>query len=375
MSNPEQKDRRLAVRVGIFVAITLLLAGIVILLIGQEQGIFQKSVNFHGAFENVDGLKLDSPVRLGGLDVGRVSGITFAPDLGDKRIRVQMDIGQKFGERVRADSVARVTGRGVLGDKAIDISLGSAEAARIPNGGEIPTGSSGDISSLLKASGEIVDNAVVISRDLRQVVAGYSDPKIRDDIASTIASVSAIANEIRTGQGTFHALVYDPKTTQEFKVLLTRIASTATRLDGAVGQAETFLKDAREGNGAIHALIYDKKGAQLVTELGAAAGEVAGLIRDAKASKNGAVHQLVYGDSKELFSNLGGAAADLKAVTGKIRSGDGTVGGLINDPTVYESLREILGNIKRNRILRALVRLSISNGENLEAVGQPDAKK
>jgi phospholipid/cholesterol/gamma-HCH transport system substrate-binding protein len=228
---------------------------------------------------------------------------------------------------------------------------------------------------VIRASGEIVDNALAISRDLRQAVAGYSDPKIRENLASFIASVAAIASEVRSGQGTLHALVYDPKTTQEFKTLMVRISNVASRLDGAVTEVETFLHEARESNGAIHALVYDKKGAQLVTELGAAAGELAGLIHDAKTSKNGAVHQLVYGDAQGLFANLGGAAADLKVVTSKIRSGEGTVGGLINDPTVYESLREILGNIKRNRILRALVRMSISNGENLEDVGKPEAKK
>ena len=68
-------------------------------------------------------------MRLGGLGVGKVSKISFAPDLGDKRIIVTMEISNRFQERIRDDSVARVTGRGVLGDKAIDISLGSPDEA------------------------------------------------------------------------------------------------------------------------------------------------------------------------------------------------------------------------------------------------------
>ena len=53
------------------------------------------------------------------------------------------------------------------------------------------------------------------------------------------------------------------------------------------------------------------------------------------------------------------------------RSGEGTLGAVINDPTVYEDLKEVLGNVKRNRVLRELVRYSISNNENLDAVGKP----
>jgi phospholipase C len=44
---------------------------------------------------------------------------------------------------------------------------------------------------------------------------------------------------------------------------------------------------------------------------------------------------------------------------------------VINDPTVYEDIKEILGNVKRNRVLRELVRYSISNNENLDTVGKP----
>jgi phospholipid/cholesterol/gamma-HCH transport system substrate-binding protein len=79
---------------------------------------------------------------------------------------------------------------------------------------------------------------------------------------------------------------------------------------------------------------------------------------------------LVYGDSASLIQDLAASAADLKAVMGKVRSGEGSLGALISDPTVYEELKEILGNIKRNRLLRGLVRLSINNDEDFEKLGE-----
>jgi len=42
----------------------------------------------------------------------------FEQDLGDKAaILVTMEVAEEFGARIRKDSVARVTGRGVLGDQ------------------------------------------------------------------------------------------------------------------------------------------------------------------------------------------------------------------------------------------------------------------
>ena len=135
--SPAERDRRIVIRAGLFVGLGLLLAGLVIFLIGKERNLFDKQVVYFGAFENVDGLVLGAPVRLGGLQVGRVTKISFAPDLGDKRIMVTMEVATQFRDRIRRDSVARVTGRGVLGDKAVDISLGSPEAEAIAGGGEI----------------------------------------------------------------------------------------------------------------------------------------------------------------------------------------------------------------------------------------------
>jgi len=373
--SPSKRERRLVVRAGLFVAGGLALAGIVIFLIGKEGRLFDRQVSYRSGFENVEGLNIDSPVRLGGLSVGRVSAITFSPNLGDKRIQVQLQISARFKERIRADSVASIGSRGVLGDKTVEISLGSAEAAPIEPGGEIRSGASGDLTSLLRAGGEVMDNVLAMSRDLRLAVGAYSQPEIRKDVSALIRSAREIFEEIHSGEGALHALVYDKKTGQELTAFLAAAAGSARRLDKAMERVDALLNEAQSGSGAVHALFYDKKGGQAINELGAAAGELAILLRDSRQSPNGAVHQLVYGDARNLLSDLGSAAADIKSITGKVSSGEGTLGALINDPTVYEDLRTILGNVKRNRILRALVRFSISNGENLDQVGKVEEKK
>ena len=48
--------------------------------------------------------------------------------------------------------------------------------------------------------------------------------------------------------------------------------------------------------------------------------------------------------------------ANLKAITEKINDGEGTVGALIADPTVYERLVTILDGAQRSFLLRGLLR-------------------
>ncbi|MFN0064207.1 MAG: MlaD family protein [Myxococcaceae bacterium] len=371
---PTHREKRLVVRAGIFVAIALLLAALVVLFIGRERRYFDRQVMYRAAFENVEGLKKDSPVWLGGLEVGRVSNIRFAEDLGDQRIEVQIELSRQYSDRVRQDSIARLASRGVLGDRAIDVSLGTPESPPIPVGGFIAIGSSGDLSSLMKAAGRVVDDATAITGTLRTAVAAYGDPKLARDVAGAVASLRQVLDGVATGEGALNALVFDPRTGSEVRTLVSNAQKAARSVDSAVTHLDGILEEVHQGRGGAHALIYEREGAQAVADIGQAAAELATILKGARQSKDGAVYQLVYGDAREMFADLGAAAADLRKVTHTIASGKGSIGALINDPTLYDDLKQVLGNVKRNRVLRALVRMSITNQEDLGQIGQTAGK-
>ncbi len=370
-----QRERRLIVRAGLFVGLALILFGFVVLLIGKENRLFDRQVRYHAFFENVEGLKRDSPVWLGGLEVGRVVSISFSPDLGDKKIDVVIEMSKTYAPRVRTDCVARVGGRGVLGDKAIDISLGTSEGDPIPVNGAIPSGSSGDLASLLKSGGALMDNLLVTSENVRKLTDVFADPEVAKNLTASLASVRSILGGIERGNGALHALVYDQKGAAEVHRLLVKAADASTQAEGALEQVSRVLEGARTGDGALHALLYDPKAGKAVGQLGDAAGEIATLLHDARTTENGAVYQLVYGDARNLFQNLGAMSEDLRVISGKIRAGEGTLGALVVDPSVYDDLRTVLGNVKRNKVLQELVRITVSNKGGLEQAGRPPDRK
>lgn len=53
--------------------------------------------------------------------------------------------------------------------------------------------------------------------------------------------------------------------------------------------------------------------------------------------------------------------AAISSILEKIDNGSGTVGALINDPSLYDDLKSLLGGANRNRIIRNLVRETINN--------------
>jgi len=376
MSNPFERERSLIWKAGIFVGIGLLLAGLVVFLLGQERGIFSDKISYRTAFVSVDGLQLDSPVRLGGLTVGRVKKIEFSSNLSDARILIEIEVQKTYSERIREDSEVRISSRGVLGDKAIDISVGSPDKPIAKHNAFLEAKSSGDVVALMNRAGEIVDNVVNITRGVKDGVDIYADPEFAKNVTEVVESLRAVFSGIQSGPGILHTLVFDKRFDEEAQRLMQNLASSAVKLDKALEGAEALISEIHKGEGLTGALIRDKKTTLAFQSLGDAASELALVVKTARENSDGAVHRLLYGESAHLINDLASSAEDLKAIIGKVRSGEGSLGAIINDPTVYEDLKEILGNIKRNRLLRGLVRLSISNEEDFEKLGKtaPDKK-
>jgi phospholipid/cholesterol/gamma-HCH transport system substrate-binding protein len=364
-------ERKRAIRVGLFVAMALGLTGIIVFLIGQETGLFQRHVTFRTYFENVEGLTTESPVWLGGLDVGRVERVSFPDRVGETRLEVRLRVNARHAERVRRDSVARLSSMGVLGDKAVDISIGSLEEPPVPPGGEVPSVPGADLSSLMRSAAQVMEDSVAVSHALRQAVEAYTDPGMTEDVRASVRSLRALLEAVETGDGVLHALIYDKEAGQRVRVLLANASRAALRVDTSLEHVEALLREVRTGKGTAHALIYERDGARALRELGAAAGQLAGLLEEARRNPDGVVHQLVYGDSGNILADLGSAARSLREVMSTVERGEGSLGALIQDPTVYENLSAVLGNVKRNRVLRSLVRFAITNREDLDKVGEP----
>jgi phospholipid/cholesterol/gamma-HCH transport system substrate-binding protein len=92
----------------------------------------------------------------------------------------------------------------------------------------------------------------------------------------------------------------------------------------------------RGGKGLLHAILYDPAGGELVNNLSVASGSAGDLMKD-----------------------LSSTVKSIDNIVKKVERGEGTLGGIVNDPTVYEDLKVILGGAKRSTIIKALVRYTI----------------
>lgn len=361
------------VKVGAFVAAGLLVAGLVVFLIGDERRAFTKKDRYYAVFSDVQGLTRGSPVRMGGVDVGQVQSVAYGEDPRDSRLRVTMDIVRSEARRIRTDSVATIGNKGLLGDKMVVIKVGSADKPPILAGGTIQSEPPMDLSVLTDRLAVISEKAETVMSNLQKTTDTLADPVVRDDLRRTVHSISNIVESVDKGDGYIGRLFHDAAEARRISHSVANLERASGELDGILNGVNSTVARVNHGPGFAHDVVYGEGPTQAIDQIGRAAGELATTLEGIRTG-NGLAKSVIYGDdaTQQLVSDLNKIAASAREIMDGIRAGKGTIGALMVDPSVYEDVKLLLGNVERNKALRALVRYSIQRDEKIQPVEVKD---
>lgn len=346
-------------RAGIALLVGLAAVLLVMVLLGKSRSLFVSKVRLHTSFANISGLVVGAPVRLAGVDVGFVQAIRFNPDLRVKDVHVVLSLQGRYLERVREDSVARLSSKGLLGDMIINISVGSAELPALRDGATIKAEESKGLTEVAESVQQALAEVQQLAGDLDKRVKAVLSDEVSRDLGRAARSSANLIEKIEKGDGVLHALIYQPSLARDATLLLAAGRSSAERLNGALLRVDHVLAALESGQGTLHALIYGGGGGQLLADVQQAVHEISAVVTEVR-SGDGLLHGLVYDeDAAQLVKDLSVASRVVRTLAEETQQGKGTVGGLLKDPTVYEDLKTTLGNVTRNRFLKALIRFTI----------------
>jgi phospholipid/cholesterol/gamma-HCH transport system substrate-binding protein len=254
--------------------------------------------------------------------------------------------------------------KGLRGDKALDISPGDIHLPEVGAGEWLPGSTTDELANLQQTATNVANQISQVTARLESATRPLQDnPALANDILGIAHDMHAISTQIASGPGTAGRLLRDPHMADEVEQTLASTRNTLRNVDHATGQVEGMMHDARTGQGLIHALIYDPDGAHAVSSMGHAADELASITRDIRTG-NGGMHQIIYGnDSAQALANLNQATASARDILRDVQRGRGTIGALLVDPSLYDDVKSLVGNLQRNEILRSLVRYSIHASE------------
>lgn len=357
------------IKVGGFVLVGMFIVAALIFVIGQERNMFEKKTAFRTVFSDVEGLRRGSTVRMGGLDIGAVTEVSYAENPRDSRIYVAFEVVASEARRIRTDSVARIEGKGLLGDKMIVVTVGSPEKPPVEPGGLVQSEPTKDFMDAFERVAQISAKAEQVMDNLSHTTGALADQEFTNDLRQTMHSISNIMRSVDEGRGYVGKLVNDPAEAARISKLVDHLESSSAQLDRTLAQVNAVVARVQTGPGFLHDVIYEQGPTKAIEQLGGAADEVRLTLKGVREG-NGLAHSVIYGDERSgaMAQNLNDMTYDLKQIVADVRAGKGTIGALLVDPSVYEDLKMLLGNVERNKTLRALVRYSINRDEKAPSV-------
>ena len=306
-----ERERRLSLAVGAFFILALLGFAVIVASLSTRTGVWQQHYELLARFGDVQGLIASAEVRLAGMRVGRVKRVTF--DVADPErpgLLVVMQIDESVQERIRTDSTASIGAAGLLGDRVIDISLGTSKGEVLEAGAEIQSVDPLDINVTIDKGARALDNVATLASNLNDLVEEFDRDSGGKRLAESVGAVGELIAEVREGEGLLHTLIYEPYD-----------GSALGNLEGSLAAMNEIFDEIATGDGLMHSLIYDD-----VTE-------------------------------QEVIVKGLEAVARLNSILAKVDRGEGTLGLILNDPTLYEELKLLVGGANRSGVIRTMIRL------------------
>lgn len=281
------------VKIGIAIVVALLI-GFVGFRIMRDVPIFKLGTMIYATYDKVDGLTTGSPIIISGIKIGSVRGMEILPN---DSVRVALNINIIDG--VPKGSVAYIRATDLLGSKAVIIQR-TTHPEFIPADGHMQgMYDEGTFAGMADVGKDIGQNVTSSTESLKSVLAQVDQLLInggKNDLSGILRNLNETTNDIQQ--------VMDSRQS-DIQRSIRNIESMTTRLDGITADEEANIRAA-------------------IGNLKSASDEI-----------------------DELMSGLTDTNKQLGEILTKINSGEGSLGLMVNDPSLYRNLDSLSYNLNK----------------------------
>lgn len=259
----------------------------------EDLPLFDSTYDLVAEFENAGGLIGGNIVRVNGVAVGSVNKVYISDTSG--KVMVEFHVHPSIP--VTEGSYATVAGFDALGVVRLELSLGDADAPRIPEGGMVEARNGSDLMAQMTEQG----------------------PALMDDVGAVLDELNAVLAET-------NRMLSTPES--EFR-------QTLQAAQGSVSQIESLLSGERDRISSILANV-DTLTADLDSAMGDNGASVTALMDQLQQTLDTLDEDLAAFEKTN---------EELTTLLRKLNEGEGTLGKLINDPSMYHRMDSTLTGI------------------------------
>lgn len=276
-------------KLGLF-AVIIMVASFFLINYLRGEDIFNREIELVSRYENVEGLVASAPVFIKGYKAGKVTEVVYDSEKED--FKVVCSVSKDF--RIPSDSRMTIYSVDIMGGKGVRIDLGQSEAAAQDGDDLTPAFEAGLMDGLAGSVGPLLEK---VSNTL-------------DSLSVTVSGVNRmLADENQTAFR--HTLAHLEKT-------MSNISSISASVEEKSDELEAFIDDLS---------VLSSKFGGIADKLDTTMGDVSSI-----------VSSLDENDIKEIVSSF-------KSLLENINDPDGTIGKLLVDNSVYDSVDALLSDV------------------------------
>ncbi len=159
--------------------------------VAAKKGWFSRKIYYETNLDNAEGIHPGTMVQVSGLRAGEVSEVEL---LNNEQVMVKFRVLEKFSVRVREDSRIQVIRPFLIGEKVLDLSVGSDKSKEIHEGEHVQSRPSVDLMDLVsgKRMNEFLASISGFVESFRILSRAFADPRRSEAFVNTMDRIEPL---------------------------------------------------------------------------------------------------------------------------------------------------------------------------------------
>ena len=308
-----------SVNVGFVLFLATVIAVVGLFMVGGRGGLEEKA-RFTFLVKSASNVRPGTKVVLDGVTVGQVLAVDFQTALDQasdpRNIVIEIGIAKRNQHRIREGTKVWLESSGLLGDQVVALSSGNFDRQELPVGSRLEF-------------------------EERSMVDGLLGKKTRDEAEALMTELVNLLRSMQDKEGSFGRFLTD-------RTLYDNADAVVANADRTLESAAVILEEMKSGKTPLSALFLGEDDARALSE------------------SIQALRVLLAEDQ------LPAALETIDSILAKVDHGVGTLGRLVNDPTIADNLNNVFLGVREEPIVRNIIRNAEVSGRSIysEATGR-----
>ncbi|HEY3452351.1 MAG TPA: MlaD family protein [Myxococcales bacterium] len=326
-------EHRLELKVGLLIVLALAGCAALLYLLGELR--LTSGARMTVQFSHTGGVPEGAPVKFAGVRVGRVAKLKLLPGRRDAQggplpVDLELELEKTLFNDLGTKARFVVATQGPLGEPFLEIDPGPASKDRLAPGAVVRGSDPPRMDLLMSKLDAFVTGAT-------QVLGSGDDAK---SVVSKVTSLAEKADQtLDEARPQVLAAVQDlSEAAKELKGL----AHTASGMLAERGSGRVMIEDLA----AVSAQL--RKDVPGITERAQKAADGAAAVAGAFTAEDGQKLKEALARYEKAGAQLNDVAAKAEKLLTRIEAGEGTIGGMVKDPAVYDDLKTLVTDLKKH---------------------------